>query len=625
MARQRARPSAPRPRRPIARAAAVRVPFPPERLWPLVTSTDRMDRVVGLPAARFTHSPLPQGGEEHRGAYTLLGRAVVRWVEHPFEWERPRHYAVLREYQSGPLVRYYGGAELLPVAGGTRVRVFSVFTPRHRLLAPLIRFALAPLALRRACRQYRAFAAFLAGRAAEPFPTLARARSRAELPRLDALVARLGDEGAPAEPLARLRRWLAEAADEDVAGMRPLELAARWGTDPRATAGTFLRATVAGLLELRWELLCPGCRGVKVAAPHLAELRMSGRCPACNLHFVAAVDEAVEARFYPAPAVRAVTLGTYCVGGPMATPHRLAQAVVPPGAARTWQLDLPPGAYLLRSPQGPDVLALETAAGAPDRLEARLDAGGVAPARATVAAGPVTLRLTNAGAARATATLDDARWSAAGATPGRLMTLPDFRDLFSAEALAPGAELAIGRVGLLFSDLADSTALYERAGDARAFRLVVEHFAILQAAIEAAGGALVKTIGDAVMAAFPDGRAALAAGLALQRAIRALDTTDFADPRAILKVGVHAGACFAVTLNDRLDYFGTAVNLAARAQQVARGGEVVATAAVYAEAAEVVAAAGLRAEPSELPLKGLDAPVRLYRIACRALGPPDPP
>ncbi|HET8632441.1 MAG TPA: DUF5939 domain-containing protein [Thermomicrobiales bacterium] len=611
--------------RPVARAAAVRVPFPPERLWPLVTSTDRMDRVVGLPPARFTHAPLPQGGEEHRGAYTILGRPVVRWVEHPFEWEWPRHYAVLREYQSGPLVRYYGGAELVPVAGGTRLRVFSGFTPRHRLLAPLIRFALAPLALRRASRQYRAFAAYLAGRADDPFPTLQAVRTRADLPRLDALVARLRAEDAPAEPLAHLRRWLAEAADEDVAGMRPLELAARWGADPRATLATFLRATVAGLLELRWELLCPGCRGVKVAAPHLRELRLSGRCPACNLHFVATADEAIEARFYPAPAVRAVTLGTYCVGGPMATPHRLAQAALPPGAARTWRLDLAPGAYLLRSPQGPGVLALEAAAGGPARLEVRLDAAGVAPATATIAAGPVELRLTNAGAAGATATLDDARWSALGATPGRLMTLPDFRGLFSAEALAPGAELAVGRVGLLFSDLAGSTALYERAGDARAFRLVGEHFALLQAEIEAAGGALVKTIGDAVMAAFPDGRAALAAALALQRAIRTLDTAGLADPGRLLKVGVHAGACYAVTLNERLDYFGAAVNLAARAQQAARGGEVVATAAAHAEGADLVVAAGLRAEPCDLPLRGLDAPARLYRIAYRAPGPAESP
>jgi class 3 adenylate cyclase len=201
-------------------------------------------------------------------------------------------------------------------------------------------------------------------------------------------------------------------------------------------------------------------------------------------------------------------------------------------------------------------------------------------------------------------------------TPGTLMTLPAFRALFSVEALAAGVELSITRVGLLFTDLAGSTALYERAGEARAFRLVGEHFEILQAAIEASGGAVVKTIGDAVMGAFPDGEAALAAAIAIQRAIHRLDTGEFADPAMLLKVGIHAGPCYAVTLNGRLDYFGAAVNLAARAQHEARGGQIVATAAVCESAPDLVTTAGLIASPFEVTLRGISAPVRLYRIDC---------
>jgi class 3 adenylate cyclase len=118
------------------------------------------------------------------------------------------------------------------------------------------------------------------------------------------------------------------------------------------------------------------------------------------------------------------------------------------------------------------------------------------------------------------------------------------------------------------------------------------------------------------MAAFPDGRAALAGALAMQRAIRALDTGELADPARLLKVGVHAGVCFAVTLNGQLDYFGTAVNLAARAQQEAGGGEIVLTAAVHDEAAELLAATGQPAVPCRVPLRGLSDAVQLYRLAC---------
>ena len=118
------------------------------------------------------------------------------------------------------------------------------------------------------------------------------------------------------------------------------------------------------------------------------------------------------------------------------------------------------------------------------------------------------------------------------------MMLPAFRAFLSSEALAPGFELALGRVGLLFTDLAGSTALYERIGDARAFRLVGEHFSLLSAPIEGNGGALVKTIGDAIMAAFPDGRSAMAAALQMQRSIRALETNDVVDVKRLIKVGV---------------------------------------------------------------------------------------
>lgn len=607
--------------RAIAVEATVTVPHPPERLWPFVTDTSRMDRAVGLPAAHFTRTEQVEGGEEQIGEYRLLGQTIARWIEHPFEWERPRRYSVVREYLSGPLLRYYGGAELTPSAEGTRIRVFSEFTPRHWAAAPSIRFGVARITLHRACQQYRAIAAFLEGRAVDAFPTLAESRSPAKTERLDTLIAQLRAEGAASAPTAALRRLIAEAADEEVAGMRPLELAGRWGTDPRETLELFLRATLVGLLELRWEMLCPSCRGVKASSGHLRELGQPGHCPACNLHFVADTDEAIEVRFYPNPAIRLAEVGTYCVGGPMQTPHRLAQCLLPAGATREWRLDLPPGRYTLRSPQSGGSTRLSVGETADvDRVDVSVVAEALRPATAEVRPGRVAIGLTNAGSSRATIILDDARWARDGATPGQLMLLPAFHDLFSAEALAPGVELAVGRVGLLFTDLAGSTALYERVGDARAFRLVGDHFTILRTAIEAAGGTLIKTIGDAVMAGFPDGHSALAAALAIQRDVRDFDTRGLADPATLIKIGVHSGACYAVTLNERLDYFGNAVNLAARAQNEAHGGEIVVTAPTFDERSEaLVAELGLRAEPFEVRLKGLSAPVRLYRIDTQPL------
>jgi class 3 adenylate cyclase len=601
---------------PIRGERVVGLPFTPEQLWPLVADTNRMDRAVGMPPVAMALAPRPEGGETKLGQYRLVGRTLARWIEYPFEWERPRRFSVVREYRSGPLLRFHGGVQLEGTAGGTRLRSFVEITPRWRWLDLPIRFGVIPVGLGRAVRQYRAIADYLAARRPEPFPELARLRTPADPARLAAALERLAAEGAPVLPTRRLGRFLAEAADEDVAGMRPLELADRWGLDRRETLETFVRAAVGGLLELRWELLCPRCRGVKASAQRLRALRPGGVCPTCSLHFVASRDEAIEARFYPAPSVRRVELGTYCLGSPAQSPHRLAQLSVAAGETGRCRLALGAGTYELSSPQSQGAARLTIGDATDTAVAVRVAPGAIEPRQAAAAAGEVELRIENSTRAPITVGLDDTRWATTGATPGRLMLLPAFHGLLSDEALMPGFELAVGRVGLLFSDLAGSTSLYERSGDARAFRLVGEHFLLLEAAIDQAGGAMVKTIGDAVMAAFPDGRSALRAALAMQRAVRGLDTAGLADPARLIKVGVHVGPCFAVTLNDRLDYFGTAVNLAARAQHEARGGEVVATQAAYAEGRAELESAGVSATPFEVQLRGFGAPMRLVRLDC---------
>jgi class 3 adenylate cyclase len=118
------------------------------------------------------------------------------------------------------------------------------------------------------------------------------------------------------------------------------------------------------------------------------------------------------------------------------------------------------------------------------------------------------------------------------------------------------------------------------------------------------------------MATFPTGGDALAAGLAIQREIKRLDLRGDADPATLVRVGIHQGPCVAVNANERLDYFGTTVNIASRVEHEAHGGEVAATADVCetADGQAVLAAARVRAEPSIARLKGIDEPVRLFRL-----------
>jgi class 3 adenylate cyclase len=150
--------------------------------------------------------------------------------------------------------------------------------------------------------------------------------------------------------------------------------------------------------------------------------------------------------------------------------------------------------------------------------------------------------------------------------------LQTFRDLFANEALRPGEQISVGSLTVVFTDLRDSTRLYSQIGDAPAFGRVMNHFDILEAAIAAEGGAIVKTIGDAVMAVF---RRPLAALQAVINAQHNLHLAQGGEAPLSLKAGIHTGACIAVTLNERLDYFGSTVNIAARLAHLAAGGDIV--------------------------------------------------
>jgi class 3 adenylate cyclase len=195
-----------------------------------------------------------------------------------------------------------------------------------------------------------------------------------------------------------------------------------------------------------------------------------------------------------------------------------------------------------------------------------------------------------------------------------LLLVPAFWELFSGEAPAADESLRIGRVAILFTDLRGSTAMYAQRGDPRAYRLVRDHFAILAEAIDRNNGALVKTIGDAVMASFASGAHAVRAALESQAELcaRAQDMGG----ELVLKAGVHAGACLAVKLNDRLDFFGGAVNTAARIQGLSCGNDVVVSDEVLADIdAEKWEGKPFRIEKSfDARLRGLPGSVHVHRL-----------
>jgi class 3 adenylate cyclase len=177
--------------------------------------------------------------------------------------------------------------------------------------------------------------------------------------------------------------------------------------------------------------------------------------------------------------------------------------------------------------------------------------------------------------------------------------------------------VSVGSLCVLFTDLRDSTRMYRAIGDAPAFGRVMSHFDVLRDAIAREQGALVKTIGDAVMAVFQRPACAVRAIRAAQEKLGAFPAQDHP---LVLKAGVHYGPCIAVTLNGRLDYFGSTVNLAARLQNLATGGDLILSDAVRRDPEVAEMLNGQREQSLEsirTSLKGFDEErFELWRMAC---------
>ena len=136
-----------------------------------------------------------------------------------------------------------------------------------------------------------------------------------------------------------------------------------------------------------------------------------------------------------------------------------------------------------------------------------------------------------------------------------------------------------------------------------------EHFAFLGSIVRDHDGAVVKTIGDAVMASFGDPADAVKAALAMQARIAEFNRANAADRALAIKLGVHVGGSVMVSLNDRLDYFGSTVNMAARLQGQSTGGDIVLSRAVAEDPAVKPLLEAVPTREESVSLKGFADPI----------------
>ena len=594
---------------PQTRRFHVDLDHPPEAVWPVLADTARYNEAAGLPRYTVTETLQDDGSVLYEGR-AKIGPFSLAWREVPANWVGGRWFQIRREFYNGPFKDLTARFELTLAAGGqacTGDYTLSA-TPANLLGHLLLRAGF----LEKAGTSYVALAGdaerYVAGAAAMPFRFAAPKPDAGLRAKVDALVAEIEASGHGHGLARRLADHLLGTQEVDLVHIRPLALARDWGVGEREVIELCLQAVRAGLLTMRWDLLCPRCRVAKAAVQALDQLPKGAHCATCNIDYERDFSRNVELSFQPAPAVRALGTGEHCLFGPMSTPHIRLQLTLQPGERRAEPCALAPGSYRLRSLEAGPEAEVTLAAG--EALPEVVLSGDAVDLGATSEAGKVVLR--NASPRPLTAIIEERPWLRDALTADRVTALQAFRDLFSDQVLRPGDEVAVARVALLFTDLRRSTELYGHIGDAAAYHLVRDHFAFLGAIVRRHDGALVKTIGDAIMAAFARPADALAAALDIQRELGSFNAAG-QRPLAI-KLGLHEGPCIAVTLNGRLDYFGTTVNMAARLQGQSQGGDIVLSEAA-AEDPEVTALlAGLEVSGETTALKGFDVPVAFRRV-----------
>jgi class 3 adenylate cyclase len=562
----------------------------PERLWPLVSDTNRFNRDAGVPAVERRGV-----GRNARRRLRLSKLGVpIEWEEEPFEWISPHRFSVGRRYLAGPVDWMKTTLELVPRSGGGTRLEYEVRARARNLLGRIaIPVQIGLVSRRRFSEVFRRYDA--SSLETLPPPSAPPRAATGAGGRMEASRQALVAAGRAPELVDPLCSFVEHGDDLGVSRIRPYELADLWGVERREVLGICLEATRHGLLELRWELLCPLCRGAAAVESSLGEVSGPHHCETCLIDVTADFERSVEITFRPSPAIRKVEAVDFCVAGPQVTPHVVAQQLLPPGGSRRLALRLEPGRYRLRALAVTGALAVLVAPGGATDADAGPGPTGW-PADELRLAGEASLRLENETGEERLLVLERTAWSDQAATASGVTSLQVFRDLFATQALRPGEPISVGSLTVVFTDLRGSTRYYREVGDAPAFGSVLDHLDVLRAIVAQEDGAVVKAMGDAIMAVFARPVCAVRAMLAAQQAV--------AGQPLALKVGIHYGPCIAVDQNGVLDYFGSTVNLAARLVGISSGDDIVVSDAVLAD--PEVAALAPAAEPVDGTLKGFE-------------------
>jgi class 3 adenylate cyclase len=452
-------------------------------------------------------------------------------------------------------------------------------------------------------------------------------------------------QAADARVVDALQRLVEDAPDAELCRINAVELAASKQLDEEDVVAALLHGARLGAFELSWNVLCVSCAGVLDEGASLRTLNQpSYHCAFCNASYEPTLDEMIEVTFTVASRVRRIAahdpaslpfseyMRQVFWGSVIDLPDQpgleaaleeivLDSIDLPAGERATMSLQLPPASAVVFDPvthstqyivvEGESTRERQTLSAILSRERGTNETVQMRP-------GQLRIAIENRSDARALPSVMLVGPGLDGLlakrrpflTAKRLLSNQTFREIYRTDTLDLNQRLKITSLTFLFTDLKGSTELYERVGDLVAYELVLAHFRLVNQIVAAESGAVVKTIGDAVMATFPTPDRAMAAALRMREAVRDLNQD------LLLKIGIHEGPCLAVMLNERQDYFGQTVNIASRVQELADAPSIFVTGQIVGNdgAAQILQAKGLEPMARCQELRGIASKVSVYQI-----------
>tara|TARA_R110002096_G_scaffold329006_6_gene523091 strand:+ start:57925 stop:59772 length:1848 start_codon:yes stop_codon:yes gene_type:complete len=548
----------------------------PEQLWPLISDTNSIFRNIRLYPIQKT----PFSRSSSKGflelASTRLSSHLV-WQEEPYMWEKPYRFGCTRHYKIGLLKNVRLLFTLSKNSAGTSVHLRIWILSINKLFSlPL------SLYITRVLRQrFTKFLHRIDACAVDNLLTYELAQEknlvRGAGKRMKLIRKKLLANTRRQRIINHLFDYLRKADDAELRAIHPYKLAEYWGEKKYSVLNVFLHAAKLDLLDFQWDISCPNCKALTHSFRKMTDTHDNLHCEECNISYNIDFNKNIHLVFTPNPLIRKLSAKKYCFGGPQNTPYRATQHFLKIGEKQYLNVRLEEGTYIFKTYQHDGVLKLHVREDGPETITLYIKDDDFSGQEAVISTKP-NLTIINHSSQKVVCYLEKENWKQEAIYASEVTSSHDFRTLFAKEILNDGEKILATNVSILFTDLMNSTDLYVQEGDEFAIGQLMSHFKIIQQIVAEERGGIVKTIGDSVMAVFREPVSALKAVERIQQIFSS--STGMGDAFK-LKAGIHLGDCTTVNLNDRIDYFGTSVNIASRLVDVAKEKEIVVSEAFY--------------------------------------------